>query len=269
MRLGAGLGHLFRMLAPRRRRIAAINLKLCFPERSDAQREALLRAHFASIGIGLMEIALAWWGSDAKIQPLFHGEGLEHLQQALKEGKGVILFNAHFTTLDFGSRYLLYYRVPMHVVYRPHESPLVEYIMRQSRAHHAEKAIPRDAVRDMVRSLRANKPLWFAPDQNYGLKYSVFADFFGVPAATNTTTARLARMTGARVVPFFSHRLPACKGYRICLQPALEDFPSGDDKADAERLNQVIEEAVRISPEQYLWVHRRFKDRPQGEERFY
>ncbi|OAD22307.1 lipid A biosynthesis lauroyl (or palmitoleoyl) acyltransferase, partial [Candidatus Thiomargarita nelsonii] len=153
--------------------------------------------------------------------------------------------------------------------YRPHENPLIEYFMKKSRDSRAEKAIPRDAVREMLRSLKKNKALWFASDQNFRHKHSVFAEFFGRLAATNTAASRLTQISGAAVVPFFTQRLENNQGYKVILQPALEDFPSGDNRQDALRLNQLIEAQVRKAPEQYLWVHRRFKDRPEGEENVY
>ncbi|MCP4698920.1 MAG: LpxL/LpxP family Kdo(2)-lipid IV(A) lauroyl/palmitoleoyl acyltransferase [Gammaproteobacteria bacterium] len=268
MRIGQWLGWAAGYLAKRRRHIAKVNLKLCFPELNDAERESLLRRHFVSVGKGMIEFALAWWGPDTKLRSLGRVEGLEYLQQALRRGKGVILLSAHFCSLEIGTRYLLMHQA-VHGVYRPHENPLIEHMMHQIRETHVEKAIPRDAIREMIRSLKGNNPIWFAPDQNYGHKNSVFADFFGVPAATTTATARLARISGASVVPFFVRRLSHCQGYMVTLLPALKDFPATSERESAEQINQVIEEAVRKAPEQYLWIHRRFKDRPAGCEEVY
>lgn len=265
---GRQLGRFTYRLAKRRRRIANINLKLCFSELDETQRHLLLRRHFESLGMGLLEMLSAWWLPDATLKPLGHIQGLEHLQAALKKGKGVILLSAHFTSLEIGTRFLIMHTA-VHATYRPHENPLIEYFMQKSRYIRAEKAIPREAVREMLRSLKQNKPLWFAADQNFGHKNSVFADFFGTPAATNTAASRLAHISGAAVVPFFTQRLESNKGYKVILQPALEQFPSGDTVQDALRMNQLIEAQVREAPEQYLWVHRRFKDRPEGEENVY
>lgn len=265
---GRQLGKLAYRLAPRRRKIAAINLKLCFPELSESQQHDLVCRHFESLGMGLIETASAWWSSDEKLQSLGHFEGLEHLRMALTRGKGVILLSAHFCSLEMGSR-LLTFHTPIHGTYRPHENPVLGFLMKTGREKHAEKIIPREAIRDMLRSLKANKPLWFASDQNFGHKHSVFAEFFGILAATNTTPLRLVQMSDAAVIPFFTQRLPENQGYKVLLLPPLTNFPSGDTLADARYLNHLIETQVRRAPEQYLWVHRRFKDRPEGEPAFY
>jgi len=265
---GRQIGRIFYKLAPRRRQIANINLRLCFPNHSAIQHQQLLYRHFESLGMGLLEMLGAWWLPDAKIKPLGHIEGLEFLHTALKRGKGVILLSAHFTSLEIGTRFLTMHTA-IHGVYRPHENPLIEYFMKKSRESRAEKAIPRDAVREILRSLKQNKSVWFATDQNFGHKPSVFANFFGIKAATNTAAVRLAKISGASIVPFFTQRLPDNQGYKVILQPSLTNFPSNDDVRDATQINQLIETQTRHAPEQYLWVHRRFKDRPAGEAAFY
>jgi len=265
---GRILGHLSYHLAGRRRQIAAINLARCFPELNGIQRQQLLIKHFESLGMGLLEMLSAWWVHDHRLKSLGYIQGLEHLHRALARGQGVILLSAHFTCFEMGSRFLTM-QMSIHGVYRPHEHPVIEYLMKQSRERHAEKAIPRDAIRPMLQSLKQNKLLWFASDQNYGHKHSVFAPFFGIPCATNTAILRLVQLSGAAVVPFFTQRLENNQIYQVIIKPMLENFPSGDDLQDATRINQLIEDQVHRAPEQYLWVHRRFKDRPAGEERWY
>ena len=265
---GRAIGRLAYRLAGDRRRIAATNLRLCFPELDEAARQRLLHAHFLSLGMGVVETAMSWWTPARRLRPLARIEGLDNLERALEGGKGVILLSAHFTTLEIGGR-LLSLHAPFHVMYREHKNPLFERIMRGARERHFEKAIPRDDMRGMLRSLRANMPVWYAPDQNYGREHSIFVEFFGVPAATITATARLAKISGAAVVPFFQERLPGTAGYRLRLLPALEGFPSGDERVDTRRINDIIEAEVRRIPEQYLWVHRRFKTRPEGAASFY
>ena len=269
MALGRGLGRLAARLVQRRRRIAAINLELCFPAMAPAERELLLRRHGESLGMGLMEIALAWWAPAARIDRLLRVEGLEYLEQAFQGGRGVILLTAHFTSVELSGR-LLARLAPITPLYRPNENPLIERIMVRIRERGlGQRIIPREDARLMIRTLKANKGVWFAPDQNFGHKGSVFSPFFGVPAATNTATTRFARMTGAPVLPFVALRRDDGSGYDLRIEPPLTDFPTDDIQADTDRVNGLIESCVRLAPAQYFWAHRRFKDRPPGEERFY
>ena len=261
--LGGLLGRLAFYFMRKRRRIARINLGLCFPEQDTAARRALLRDHFRALGIGVIETAMSWWTPAARLQGLARIEGLEHLHAALHAGRGVILLSAHFTTLEIGGR-LLSLHAPFHVLYRRHKNAAFEAVMQRARERHFEKAIPRDDMRGMLKSLKANMPVWYAPDQNYGAEHSIFVSFFGIPASTITATTRLARISGAKVVPFFQERLPGAAGYRLRLYPALEDFPCDDEAADTQRINDLIEAEIRKMPAQYLWAHRRFKTRPPG-----
>jgi KDO2-lipid IV(A) lauroyltransferase len=261
--LGRRLGRTLAVILPRRRHIAEVNLALCLPELGPEAREALLRASFESLGIAFLEVALAWWAPAARLRPLVQVEGLANLAAALAEGKGALLLSAHFTTLEIGGRLLQGFQ-PFRPIYRPTKNPLWDWAMLRSRERHVERAIDRQDVRAVLRALRANEPVWYAPDQDYGREHSVFVPFFGVPAATITATSRLAAMSGAPVVPFFQVRLPDARGYLLRIEPALADFPSGDPAADAARVNALIEARVREHPEQYLWSHRRFKTRPAG-----
>ncbi|MFN2309700.1 MAG: LpxL/LpxP family Kdo(2)-lipid IV(A) lauroyl/palmitoleoyl acyltransferase [Gammaproteobacteria bacterium] len=266
--LGKLLGRLAYGLMPARRRIARTNIDLCFPDLDTTARQRLLHAHFQSLGIGVIETAMSWWTPAHRLRGLAQVEGLEHLQAALTHGHGVILLSAHFTTLEIGGR-LLSLHTPFHVLYRPHKNAAFEAEMQTARARHFEKAISRDDMRALLRSLKANLPVWYAPDQNYGREHSIFVAFFGIPASTITATARLARISGARVVPFFQERLPGAAGYRLRLSPALEHFPSDDEAADTQRINDLIEAEIRKIPAQYLWAHRRFKTRPAGTPSLY
>jgi len=268
MALGRRLGRLMLRFGRRRREIARTNLKLCFPAMDDNEREALLARHFESLGMGFMETALSWWGSDAKLHAMTRLEGMQHLDEALAHGHGVLLVAAHFTTLEIGAR-LLALTVPLHPMYRPHNNPVFERLQAASRSRHSEGAIARNDIRATVRTLRRNACVWYAPDQDFGRRQSVFVPFLGVPASTLTATSRLARMSGARVVPMTQQRLPGGAGYRVVLEPSLTRFPSGDDSEDARRINAVFEKWVRENPADYLWVHRRFKTRPEGEPPLY
>lgn len=269
--LGPVLGRLFMMVGGRRRHVAATNLRLCFPELTAAEREALLRRHFESLGMSFLEASLAWWAPEEKLRALVELRGAEHLTSAASRGKGIIMLGAHYTTLELsGPLMALVSPVPLTVIYRPHEHPVIDAITTEQRRSRIGAAIPRDDIKSMVRTLRKGGAVWFASDQNFGLRNSVFSPFFGVPAATNTAPARLAQLTGATVVPFVSERVSYSPlRYRLTVLAPLDDFPSDDPKRDMDRINLLIEEQVRKMPEQYLWVHRRFKDRPEGEPGFY
>jgi len=267
--LGRGLGALMYLVLRRRRRIARVNLALCFPELNEGERRRLLWRHFQALGIAFFELPTAWWGSERKLRALVaEVRGLHHLETALAAGRGAILLGAHFVNLEIGLRMLLFYQ-RCNMMYRRNKNPLLDRIILGGRTRHPVHVFPRENMRDLVASLRQNVPVWYAPDQNYGRRHSVFVPFFGQPAATITVTSRLARMSGAPVVPFFQRRLPGLRGYELVVLPALENFPSGDEEADARHINRVIEEQVRRSPEQYLWVHRRFKTRPDPAEDVY
>jgi KDO2-lipid IV(A) lauroyltransferase len=261
---GRRIGRLLGKIAQRRRRIAAINLELCFPELSPAERTALLEQHFAALGIGLFETAMAWWAPDEKLRDLARVVGAEHLEQALARGNGVILLTGHFTTLELGARFITW-RQPFHAMYRSHKNPLYETVMRRERERRSRfPPLPHEDLRGLLRAFRKGRAVWYAPDQNHGRRNSVFVPFFGIPACTITATSRLAALSGAAVVPYFPKRLPGGSGYEVVILPALENFPSEDVVADTRRINELLEQYVRLAPEQYLWVHRRFKTRPPG-----
>jgi KDO2-lipid IV(A) lauroyltransferase len=267
--LGASLGMLGYALMKKRRKITLTNIELCFPELNTQQQQALVKKNFRSSGTALLETLLAWWGSERRMKKLLqHVEGLEHLQQALQQGKGVILLSAHLTCLEIGGRLLALHQ-PFAVMYKRTRNPLMETVIQHSRETHFQKAIPHHDMRAMVRSLKQNLVCWYAPDQDFGDQHSVFAPFMGVSTATLIATSRLARMSGAAVVPFFQRRLEDGSGYALSILPPLEQFPSGDDVADATRINHIIEQQIRTAPDQYLWMHKRFKTRPPGETDIY
>ncbi len=258
IRIGELSGSLLGPFLRGRRRIAARNIELCFPDWSQSERERLLREHLKSLGVAVVETALSWWAPPRKLRALAQPQGLEHLEEALARGQGAILLAAHFTVLEMGARLLTLY-TRLHVMYRRHRHPLFEEIMRRSRQRSAERAIRKDEVRELVRSLRDNKAIWYAPDQAHRGQSSELVPFFSIPAATNVATSRLAKISGAPVLPYFPERLPEGSGYRMRIGPPLEDFPSDDPVADTARFNRLIEDQVRRVPAQYLWIHRRFK----------
>ncbi len=265
LRLGRTLGNLLWHLAGRHRRIVLTNLRLCFPQKSETDCQALAREHFQALGISLFEIALSWWASDARLRPLLSTQGYEHIEQALQTGKGVILLTAHFTTLEISARLMSMLR-PIDVTYRAGDENPIGTHLRGQRDKLYEEAIPKENVRGVIRRLKENKIIWYAPDQSFGGTNRVFATFFGIPAASNPATSRFARISGARVVPFFARRRERDYGYELIFLPALEDFPTADLTADTQRINHVFEELIARAPEQYFWVHKRFKHGPSGQE---
>lgn len=259
--LGGVLGGVLRLMVPLRRRAARINLRLCFPAMTEAEREALLRASFRDFGIGLFEFARAWWGSIAPIRRRARIEGLEHLAALRAQGRGVLLISGHFMTLETCGR-LLCEHVPLAGMYRRYRNPVMEWAVKRGRLRYAAAMFGNDEVRAALRHLKQGGLLWYAPDQDMRGKDTVFAPFFGVPAATITATHQFARLTGCAVVPFF-HRREGGR-YLLRIAPPLPDFPSDDATADSARVNAAIEAMVREAPSQYLWIHRRFKRRPGG-----
>ncbi|MDX1455123.1 MAG: LpxL/LpxP family Kdo(2)-lipid IV(A) lauroyl/palmitoleoyl acyltransferase [Gammaproteobacteria bacterium] len=256
--LGWLIGWLLFIAAGRRRRVTQMNIDLCYPERSKAERRKLVHGHFQALGMSVFEIAMCWYGADWVLRRRVKVEGLQYLDAALAEGKGALLLSAHFTTLEIGGRLLGLFR-NFHLMYRPNRTELLEIIISTSRRRHFEKVIPRDDVRSMLRSLKENHPVWYAPDQGFRGKNSAEVPFFGVPAPTNTATSRIARSTGSPVLPFMVERLPGLQGYKLTIDPPLEGFPGEDPAEDAARVNAIIEADARRVPDQYLWCHNRFK----------
>ena len=267
---GRALGRLMLLVAKSRRHIVQRNLELCFPQLSSAGREQLLLKNFESTGIAFFEMAISWWRPQAQLRKLAHVEGLEHLKQAQAAGQGVILMAVHFTTLEIGACLLSQFHT-IDGMYREHGNPLFDYIQRSGRERHNldSTAIERDDVRGMLKVLRAGRAIWYAPDQDYGRKQSIFVPLFGVSAATVTATSKFAKLGKARVIPFTQKRLADGSGYQMIIHPPLQDFPGATEEADCLRINQWIESVVSANPEQYLWAHRRFRTRPEGEAKLY
>lgn len=268
IQFGKNLGRISYYLLKKFRHIAETNLKLCFPELSNKEQKNLLKKQFQSLGMGLVESAMAWWMPDHKLDSLIHVQGLDHLQEALARKKGVLILSAHFTCLDICGR-LFSNIFPMHVVYREQKNQVIDKLLKQHRHFNWMQPIHRHAIRQIIKTLKQNKAIWYAADQDYGPTHSIFPLFFNIPAATITTPSRYAHQTGAEVVTLFYHRLPKSKGYQITIGPILENFAQGDDFQDMLRFNQLLEQAIRANPDQYLWIHRRFKTRPQGDSYLY
>jgi len=264
MAAGRWLGRMVMRLAGSRRRIAEQNIKICFPELTPVERSTLTRRHFESIGMGVIELGIAWWAADDYMNRIVELRGIEHLRTALEQGNGVLMLSGHFAAIEMSGRPLKALLPPVAAMYRPSNNPLIDQLMRRCRGRSTAELITKRGIRQLLKVLKENRPVWYAADQAYSRKGTVLVPFFGEPAATNTAVTQIARLSQTPVVPFFPTRIDNGRSYRLEVLPALENFPSGDDVADAARLNKVLEALIRKAPEQYYWVHRRFKGRPDG-----
>jgi KDO2-lipid IV(A) lauroyltransferase len=264
MWLGQRLGALVLRIPSARRHIAEANIALCFPGLDDTARAALVDANLRDIGLMMVEFALGWMGSDPRMAAIpTRIEGLEHLEAARAQGKGVLLVGGHFSHLELCAR-LVSQRIRIAGMYRRMDSTVFEWVVLRARLDYADAMFEKDDIRGTVKYLRNGGTLWYAPDQDMRSKDTVFVPFFGVPAATITATHHLARLSGAVVIPFFHRRVPDGQGYALRLGAPLENFPGADVVSGTARVNACIEQMVREAPEQYLWVHKRFKTRPPG-----
>jgi len=259
-RLGRAVGGVLMRIAGARRRVAARNIALCFPELDQAAQAALLRESFAELGIGLFEFARAWWGSVAPMRGREVVEGLEHLQAARAGGRGVIIVSGHFVTLELAAR-LMCEHAPLAGMYRPHDGAAMEWAVRRGRLRYASAMYTREELRPAIRHLKQGGLLWFAPDQDTRRGDSVFVPFFGQQAYSLTSTHQLARLSGAAVMGF-AHVRHDDGHYTLRLTPVFDDFPSADATTDTARVMREIETMIRAAPGQYLWIHRRFKRQP-------
>lgn len=266
--VGKAIGLSAWYLAKRRRHITETNLRLCFPEKNADERRALVRETFIANGIGILETATGWCRDPEHLRHRVAFKGQEHMARVQAQGKGALIIGVHFSTLDLGGAlHSLFF--PADAVYRPHDNPLFERFMTRARKRIFGTAIDRHDLRGVVRRIKSGHHVWYSPDMDFGRGVSVFAPFFGVDAATIKLTAKIARLTGAPVMPLMFHRNPDNRTYTLEYLPPLEDFPSGDEVTDAARINAFIEHAIRKRPEQYLWLHRRFKTRPEGQASVY
>lgn len=266
--IGNGLGMLAYLLAAERRRVGMINLQLCFPDMTDIARENLLRRHFMMFMRGLAERSVLWWSSAGRINSLIRVEGVEHFEAA--KGRPMILLTPHFVGMDAGGQWVAQQSDTVCMYARQKSGYLTRLLLdKRSRFGRQRLYARQEGLRPIIRGMRENLPFIYPPDQDQGIKDGAHVPFFGVAAATMTSVSRIAQMTGAKVVPGITRLLPGGEGYVLNFYPAWENFPSGDDIADARRMNAFIEDRVREMPDQYFWLHKRFKTRPHGEEGFY
>lgn len=266
--LGRLLGRLIKFLSNKRQRVVEINLQLCFPEKSSVERERIKNECYESIGIALFEMAICWWWPEKRLKPLVEIRGMENLESVLASGQGAILLSGHFTSLEIGGR-LFALTTPLQVMYRTQKNVLFDSYLYSKRCSYLENVISRKNTRLLIRGVKKLIPTWYAPDQNFTSERNIFAPFMGIPTATITASSRLVQSAGCAMLPFYTYRKPDGTGYLLTIDPPLENFPSGDDVADATAINASIEKFVRIHPEQYMWVHQRFKSRPKGEPPMY
>ena len=262
MKMGAALGRLGMKLVGKRVKTARRNLELCFPDMSDSDIQQLVTENFEQTGKAVFDTANAWWWSDEKIQQHMSIKGKEYVEQTLESGQGVILFAVHCLPLEMGARIFGQFQ-PGVGVYRPHNNPVMEYLQVKGRLRSNKALVPKRDLRQMVRSLREPNVIWYTADQDFGRSSATFIPFFNVPeAATITGATTLAKLGKAKVLPFFVERNSDDTGYNIEIQPALDNFPGENEIEDAKRGNKIIESIISRNMSQYMWLHRRFKTRP-------
>ena len=263
-RIGDGLGWLLYQIPSRRKRIVHINLKLCFPEWSDERREDVAQKHFRHAIRSYLERSVQWFGSAKKLEKLIQLDSAIDLTDP--NLPPTLFLGFHFVGIEAGSIFLNYsLKRQCGSLYQPMSNPELEEVARAARARFgADMASRADSARIVLRWLRDKKPVMLGADMDYGMRNSTFVPFFGVPTCTLTAVGRLAKVGQAQVVPFIGEVLPNYKGYRLKVFKPWENYPTGDDEADARRMNAFLEEQIPLMPEQYYWVHKRFKTRPPG-----
>lgn len=270
--LGRGLGRLLPVLIPKRRHVVETNLRLCFPEMSPAQRQALAREHFALLGRSLLERSLLWWASEKRLRRISRVEGVHNMSpDGERLGKRpLILLVPHFLGLDISGTTLAMFMDSVSM-YSQQKNAAIDALLHHGRSRFGDQRLltRQDGIRGTIKSLREGRPFFYLPDMDYGPEDAIFVPFFGVPAATITGLPRLAKLGGARVFPVITEILPGGQGYVTRVGAAWENFPTDDAEADTRRMNAFIEDEIRKLPAQYYWVHKRFKTRPPGEPSVY
>ena len=266
--IGTSAGRLSRRFLKRREHIARRNIELCFPDMSPAARETLIDQNFMSLGMGLIETGMAWFWPDERVRKWFDVEGLDNLKRAQMQNRGVMVVGVHFMSLELGGRVMGLCQ-PMMATYRPHNNPLMEWVQTRGRMRSNKAMISRNNLRGMVGALKKGEAVWFAPDQDYGRKGSSFAPFFAVKdVATTNGTFVISRLSGSAMLTVTMVRKADKSGYRLHISPEMANYPEKECEAAA-FINKVIEKEIMRAPEQYLWMHRRFKTRPLGEASLY
>lgn len=266
--IGSLLGRFAHAVGGSRRAVVRRNIELCFPELSASERDELAHEHFKALGMCLIEMGLGRWASDKHLGSITSISGLENIQPAIDAGQGIIMLAAHFTTIEVSGRVLATQLPPFDGVYRKNRSDFITELQRSGRERTVDETIEKRDIKRMVRRLREGRIVWYAPDQSYNRKGAAIVDFFGVPGMHTTATSTLARLGKAVVVPFMTRRRKD-GNYEMTLLPVFDDFPGDDPVADTRRYVEALENHVRTCPEQYFWVHRKFKDLPDGYPDYY
>ena len=255
-------GEILFLLAAERRRVARINLSIAYPDMGPPELRRLNRACFRNVATGILEIGLVWWAPE-RVRKITEVQGLEHLEQARQEGRGAMLLTAHFTCIEVGLPVLSAYAALQAMYKRPHNK-LMDAFMERNRGKFTEIIVGHHSPIGLIKGLKRGHAMWYAPDQDFGGKDTVFVPLFGLEATALTAPARIARMANVPVLPSCIERKPRGAGYLITIGPPLDEFPTGDDVADAGTINRATEELIRRNPTQYLWIHKRYKRRPDG-----
>ena len=263
---GKIIGKLIYPVMTELRKTAYSNISNCFPDKKQPQVTLLVKQHFEAIGISLFETANAYFASDKKIKKMLIIVNEQHFTEALKKEGGIILLCSHFMPLMLGSRALLIKHTIANI-YRPQNNKLFDKVMVKGYLKNGAVMIKSTDTRSIIKAINNSLPIWYAPDQDLGRNNSVFAPLFGIQTATATATSRLAKNNNTRVIPYSFFRTK--HGYEMSFDKPLKNYPSGDAIKDASKTNQILEKQILKNPEQYLWIHRRFKTRPEGEESFY
>lgn len=266
--IGRVLGSTIYRFGRNRRKVTETNIARCFPELDQHAQERLVKDTFAAVGMGAVELMIPWLNPKRDISAHFTVHGLEHLHEALAHGRGAILVGGHYAVMDVIAQPLADIGT-IDVMYRFNKNPVWEWLQVAGRRRYFDGVVERDDPRQALRRLKQGRAIWYAADQDYGAKHSVFAPFFGIQAASIVATSRFARLNKSPVLMMRQTRDVQNQHWHIYFSPMLENFPSGDDVADATRLNKLLETEIRKHPEQYLWLHKRFKTRPEGEMPFY
>lgn len=268
LKLGSYIGLLLLRLSKREKKIAEINIGLCFPDLSVADKKELLKKNFINLGISLFETAFACFASQKRIRALHYQiEGMEHVKIALQAQKGALIFTGHFACLHLAGR-LISLDEAFSAMFFPPKNPVLRLISWRSMQRVYQLAIPRDNARTLIKALKANHAVLYTPDTDAGLKNSLFAPFFNIMTATVTATARFVAISQCKIIPIAYFRDPQGQ-YIIRFYPALENYPRHQAEDNAVIINQWLEKFILEHPEQYLWQYKRFKTRPVGEKSFY